>query len=161
MKTIFKSIIISFTALLFIGCSVSVEEDPYFYETDNEYTDWTYHSSDGYSGGDTKFAGLTLAGEWSVVRTLNYSGLAPSFDLHSSVLFDDIRWYRYEFDSLYGSDLIYEFGYSVSRDGLTLMLNDYDSYTVESVTFNENYYGYCINAIENSTGDIYSFYKID
>lgn len=161
MKTTLKNIIISFTcAALLIGCTVNID-DQMVYETDNEYTNWTYHSSSGYSGGDVEFAGITIAGEWSVVRVHNNSGLLPTFDNHISVIFDDIRWYTYEYDLDYGETWTYELGYGVSRNGLKLNLDDFYSYTVESLEYTENIHGYCINATENMTGDTYSFCKIN
>lgn len=160
MKKILSSLLSAFSLLAFTACTVSVDES-ILHETDNEYTNWTFHSSNGYSGGNVKFSGTTVIGEWSITRVINNSAKHPTFDANHGVEFDEIGWYKYEYDFIHYSNWIYNSGYGVSRDGLTLHLDDYYSYKFDSLTGINNEYEYCINAVESITMDVYEFCKLN
>ena len=47
--------------------------------TDNSRNQWVTQNSNGYTGGNVLFGGLSVKGEWTTTRTLNKSGLEDSF----------------------------------------------------------------------------------
>lgn len=160
MKKIFIRLIVTLFIISFTACSISLD-DSMLYDTDNENTNWTLHSSNGYSGGDVQFASTVIIGEWNIVRTVNNSGLTPSFNPYFGVIFDSLGWYEYEYDLIYNSQWIYKSAYGVSRDGLSLQLDDYHTYSFDSLTGVDNEYEYCINAVESITMDVYEFCKLN
>jgi len=124
MKKILTGFIISLPIILLSACTATYDES-ILYETDNEHTNWTLHSSNGYSGGNVKFDDFG----W---YTYEYDSIDDSQWIYESsygvsrdgliLHLDD--YYTYSFDSLTGIDNEYEYCINV-RESITMDMYEF------------------------------------
>ena len=141
--------------------------------TDNSRNQWVTQNSNGYTGGNVLFGGLSVKGEWSTTRTLNKSGLKDSFVSTDNYIvlgikFDNVRYYEYWVEYKFVNGKLESNGaftplggYGVSKDGRVLTVDQNN----KSYTFNQKSGvangSPCIIVVESVTADQYELCKVN